>query len=419
MFKHLQKEYYKKEKRLGWAGIILLILFGSFIFGMLGGTLARSLDADFFDWIKESVKGNGDVVTESIIKEKTIKSLIEEEGATIKAVNETLASTVNIIITKDLSQYYNQTGPFVFPFDLYGQQQPYTQGSPDKSYKTEIGGGSGFVISSDGLILTNKHVVSDTSAEYSVILSNGKKYDAKVIARDPFMDLAILKINAVVLPVVKLGDSDKIALGQTVIAIGYSLSEYQNTVTKGIISGIKRRVSAQGEVIDQAIQTDAAINPGNSGGPLINLKGEVIGINAAINLQGQLIGFAIPINSAKRVIDSVKKYGRIVRPWLGVRYILLNKKISKANNFPVDYGALLVKGTGTTDFAVIPSSPADKAGLKEKDIILEVDGKKITESSSLSTLIGKYNIGEIANLKVLRQGKKIDISVKLEEYGKK
>ena len=417
MFKHLRKEYHKKPPSFGWVGLILLILFGSFVFGMLGGLIIRSLDSEFFDWVKGSV--TGEVTQETIIKEKTIKSLIEEEGATIRAVNKTLSSTVNILITKDLSQYYNQTGPFIFPFDSFGGVQPKQYTDKGGSKKTEIGGGSGFIISSDGLILTNKHVVSDPNAEYSVILSNDKKYSAKIIALDPFMDLAILKIDAKNLPVVTLGNSDKLLTGQTVIAIGYSLSEYQNTVTKGIVSGMKRRVSAQGETIDEAIQTDAAINPGNSGGPLINLKGEVIGINAAVNRQGQLIGFAIPINSAKRAIESVKKYGKIVRPWLGVRYILLNKRISEANNLSVNYGALLVRGSSATDFAVLPNSPADKAGLKEKDIILEVGGKKIDENNSLAKLIGVRSVGEKINLKILRQGKKIIVSVTLGEYAKK
>ena len=416
MLKHLRKEYYKKEIRLRFYIGIVLVIFASFIFGMIGGLLAPNLNEDFFGWIKGSVQET--ITQEKIVQEKVIKSMIEEENATIKAVNKTLASTVNIIITKDISQYYNQTGPYIIPFELFYGTQPETDSGKGQPQKTEVGGGSGFIISSDGLILTNKHVVSDQTAEYSIILSNGKKYDAKLVAADPFMDLAVLKIEASDLPVVELGDSDKIALGQTVIAIGYSLSEYQNSVTKGIVSGTKRRISAEGETIDEAIQTDAAINPGNSGGPLINLKGEVIGINAAINLHGQLIGFAIPINSAKTVIESVKKYGRIVRPWMGVRYILLDKNISEANNLPVDYGALLVNGTAATDFAVIPSSPADKAGLKERDIILEVNNKKIDADNTLSKLIGQYSVDTAINLKVLRQGKEIIIKVILEEYDK-
>jgi serine protease Do len=385
----------------------------SFIFGAIGGMLAIGLNSDFFAWIQNSIKRTTPTAKETLIKEKIITSLVDEEAATIGAVNKVLSSTVNIVISKDLSKYYNQTGS-LYPFEYF-----YDYGNGQGPKKTEIGGGSGFIISSDGLILTNRHVVSDATADYTVILSDGKKYDAKILSTDAFLDIAFLKIEAKNLPIVTIGDSDKIVAGQTVIAIGYTLSEYQNTVTKGIVSGVKRRVSAQGETIDEAIQTDAAINPGNSGGPLINLRGEVIGVNAAINKQGQLIGFAIPINSAKQLIDSVKKYGKIVRPWLGVRYILLSKEISEANNFSVDYGALLLRGTYATDLAVIPGSPADKAGLKENDIILEVSGIRVDENSSLSKLLAKYNIGQTVTLKVLRQGKEMSFKVVLEEYGKK
>jgi len=410
MFKHLRKEYYGNGFRFSLIGIILLSVLSSFIFGAIGGILAVSLNSDFFSWIQNSLKGTA--TQETIVREKIATSLADDEAATIKAVNKVLSSTVNIVISKDLSKYNNETGPFLYPYEYY-----YGSGGSPK--KTEIGGGSGFIISSDGLILTNKHVVSDGTAEYTVILSNGKKYDAKIAGTDVFMDIAFLKIEAKNLPIVTLGDSDKLVSGQTVIAIGYTLSEYQNTVTKGIISGVKRRISAQGETIDEAIQTDAAINPGNSGGPLVSLKGEVIGINAAVNQQGQLIGFAIPINSAKQLIASVKQYGKIVRPWLGVRYILLNKEISEANNFSVSYGALLLRGSATTDLAVIPGSPADKAGLKENDIILEVGGVKVDENNSLSGLLNKHQIEETVNFKVLREGKETIFKITLEEYGKK
>lgn len=411
MFKHLNKHYYnKKTFRFGIIGVVLLVIFSGFVFGIIGGIVAVNMNKDFYSWVKDSLEGR--VPKEIKVNEKIIKSMIEEEGATIKAVNSALNSTVNIIISKEIN-YYNQTGPFVLPFETYPD---YFSSEPNGTKKAEIGGGSGFIISKDGLILTNKHVIADEDAEYTVILSDGRRFDGKIIASDPFIDLAVLKIDAKDLPVIRLGDSDKLVLGQTAIAIGYSLSEYQNTVTKGIISGIKRRVSAQGETIDEAIQTDAAINPGNSGGPLVDLKGEVVGINTAVNLQGQLIGFAIPINSAKRVIESVKEHGRIVRPWLGVRYIPLNEKISRENNLPVDYGALLVRGLSPTEFAVIPGSPANKAGLKENDIILKVNDTKIDEDNSLAKIVSNYDIEVEIVLQVLRQGESIEIKVLLEEY---
>lgn len=409
MLKNLRKEYYNnKGPRFAVIGIILLVVFAGFVFGIIGGMVAVNFNNDFLGWMKTSLE-------QGVVKEKVITSFVEEENLTIKAVNRVRAATVNIVISKDISKYYNQTGPFT----LFFGGVPYQASEPSGPQIQEIGGGSGFIISPDGLIVTNKHVIADTTAQYTAVLSDGRKFSAKIVAGDPFIDVAFLKIDAQNLPVAVLGDSDKVSVGQTVIAIGYSLGEYQNTVTKGIISGIKRRITAEGETLDETIQTDAAINPGNSGGPLVNLKAEVIGINTAINQQGQSVGFAIPINSVKQAIASVKQYGKIVRPWLGVRYILLNEQIQKANNFPVNYGAILVKGQSPTEMAVIPGSPADKAGLKENDIILNVNGEKITEDASLSKLMNKHKVGEIIILKVLRQGKEMDINVTLEEFKEK
>jgi serine protease Do len=266
--------------------------------------------------------------------------------------------------------------------------------------------------------VTNKHVVSDKSADYTVLLNDGKKYKAKILARDPVQDIAILKIDASGLPVLELGDSDTLELGQTVIAIGNALGEFRNTVSVGVVSGLSRTITASGanygsEVIQGVIQTDAAINPGNSGGPLLNLKGQVIGINTAIVSGAQNIGFAIPINNAKRGIKSVKETGVIKTPYLGVRYLIINADIAKKQNLPVDYGALL-RGDASGP-AVMPNSPASKAGLLAEDIILEVNGVKITEENPLVSVVNKYNVGDEINLKVLRGGNRIDVRVKLEE----
>jgi len=410
MLKNLRKEYYNNKgcTRFGVIGIVLLVVFAGFVFGIIGGMVAVNFNNDFLGWMKTSLE-------QGVVKQKVITSYVEEEDLTIKAVNKVQAATVNIVISKDVSQLYNQTGPFTL---FYGGV-PYQASEPSGPQIQEVGGGSGFIISSDGLIVTNKHVIADTTAQYTAVLADGRKFPAKIVASDPFIDVAFLKITAQNLPVVTLGDSDKLSVGQTVIAIGYSLGEYQNTVTKGIVSGINRRIAAEGETIDETIQTDAAINPGNSGGPLVNLKGEVIGMNTAINQQGQSVGFAIPINGIKQTIASVKQYGKIVRPWLGVRYVLLNDQIQKAGNLPVNYGAILVKGQSPTEMAVIPGSPADKAGLKENDIILQVNGEKIDENNSLSKLMSKYQVGNVVGLKVLRQGKEININVTLEEYTQK
>ncbi|MBU1130642.1 trypsin-like peptidase domain-containing protein [Patescibacteria group bacterium] len=350
---------------------------------------------------------------------------MEEENLTTQAVQKVTPAVVSIIVTKELQQYYNFSGPgfpfgdiFSFPFDFNfkAPQQPI----PGPKEKTEVGGGTGFIINSDGLILTNKHVVSDTEAEYSVILTDGSRYDASVVGRDPFNDIAFLKIEADNLPVIELGDSDKIEIGQTVIAIGYALGEYSNSVTKGIVSGMGRDIVAggggQSEELQGVIQTDAAINPGNSGGPLINLQGQVIGINTAVNQQGQLIGFAIPINSAKTLIASVIENGKIVRPFLGVRYAMLNEQIAEENQIAVDYGALLARGSTASELAVMPGSPADIAGLEENDIILELNGVKLNADNPLSKEIAKYQPGDVITLKIWHDGKEKAVNVELAEF---
>lgn len=349
--------------------------------------------------------------------------VIEEESSTTKVVKEVSPSVVSIIITKDLSQIYNYTGPlpnedlFGFPFNFFFQQpqQPAPQG------KQEIGGGTGFVINQDkGLILTNRHVVADTEAEYTVLSNDGRRFPAQVVARDTVNDMALVQIQDKTLPAVTLGDSDSLQIGQTVIAIGNALGEYRNTVTKGVISGIGRNVVASGsggsESLEGVIQTDAAINPGNSGGPLVSLQGQVIGINTAINREGQLIGFAIPSNEAKRLIDSYAKYGRIVRPYLGIRYVMITPQLVEANKLEVDYGALLVRGQTTQELAVVPGSPADKAGLVENDIILEIDGQKIDQDHSLVKALSKYQPGDAVKLKVYSKGESKDVTVTLEEF---
>ncbi|MDA2922430.1 trypsin-like peptidase domain-containing protein [Patescibacteria group bacterium AH-259-L07] len=354
------------------------------------------------------------------------------ESMVVEVVEQASPSVVSIVVSKYVSRYYSTFpqspyddffeeffGPW--PFNDRFEQQRAPQ---EEKQKQQVGGGTGFVISaSDKLILTNKHVVSDEEAEYTVVTNDGDTYEAEVLARDPFNDIAVLKINSEEfnLDEVVLGNSDNLKIGQSVIAIGNALGEYRNTVTKGVISGIGRRVVAgdamgQSVVLENVIQTDAAINFGNSGGPLINLSGQVIGINTAISRAGQLIGFAIPISQAKVVVESIEKYGKIVRPFLGVRYVLINEKIAKANNLDIDYGALIVKGSRSEDLAIIPGAPADKAGLVENDIILEVNGKKITESSSLAKQIQKYQPDDEITLKILHDGEEKTVTAILEEY---
>lgn len=264
----------------------------------------------------------------------------------------------------------------------------------------EVGGGSGFLVSEDGMIVTNRHVVGDKNAEYTAVLADGRKLPLKVLAIDPLIDLAVAKVEATGLPTATLGDSDKIELGETVIAIGNALGELRGTVTKGIISGINRRVVAgdgfgQSEVIEEAIQTDAAINPGNSGGPLINIRGEVVGVNVAVSRGAQGVGFAVPANTARRIVESVQKTGRIVRAWLGVRYT--------------------VTADGARVRDVVKGSPAEKAGLKKDDIITKIDGKPVNEEHSLGSFITPKSPGDVVTLTVKRADAETTVRVTLEE----
>ncbi len=350
------------------------------------------------------------------------------EQAVVQAVKQASPSVVSIVITKDLPVIeqcpynpFSNLPPGFQDFFGNGSGFQFTQPCQKGTQEQQVGGGSGFVVSSSGLILTNKHVVADTSASYTVLTSDGKKYAAKVVARDPVQDLAVLKINAEGLPVMRLGDSNGLQLGQTAIAIGNSLGQFSNTVSVGVISGLQRTITASGagfgaETIQGVIQTDAAINPGNSGGPLLNLEGEVIGINTAIVSGAQNIGFAIPINEAKRDIHSVETTGVITTPYLGVRYTIITSDFAKAQHLPVSRGALL-RGSEAGP-AIVPGSPAAKAGLQAEDIILEVNGTAINADHPLQNLVNQYNVGDTVTLKVRRGNQELTIPVTLAERPK-
>ncbi len=266
--------------------------------------------------------------------------------------------------------------------------------------------------------------------DYTIVTTDEKEYQSEILARDPVNDVAILKVKNAKgrkFPILDLGDSSKVELGQDVVAIGNALGAFQNTVSTGVVSGLSRFITARDGLSGHTaelrglIQTDAAINPGNSGGPLVNLDSRVIAINVAIVLGAQNIGFAIPVNNAKKDLADLKKYGRIVRPFLGVRYILINKALQEEFakrlniNLPVDHGALIIREPGVGDPAVVPNSPAAKAGLMERDIILEFNKIKITEKSSLQDLIQKCKPGDLAEIKILREDKIGTTTVKLEE----
>ncbi len=353
------------------------------------------------------------------LHENLYTSDVSYEQAIIDAVKNATSSVASIVISKNLPVYEQQ---WVNPF---GDNSPFDFQIPQYVQKgsklQEVGAGSGFIVSEDGLVLTNKHVVSDKAAEYTVFTNDGQKYSAKVLAIDPVQDLAVVKIQSDKnFQPVKLGDSSGIQLGQTAIAIGNALGEFRNTVSVGIISGLGRTVSASNqtgsfsETLEGIIQTDAAINAGNSGGPLLNLKGEVIGINTAMAQGAENIGFAIPINMAKKDIEQVVKTNKIVYPFLGVRHVLVNAEIKDKYKLTVDYGALVLKGD-KGEAAVTSGSGADKAGIKAGDVILEINSERITQDNSMAKIIRNYNPGDSVVLKILRDGKEINIDVTLGE----
>lgn len=338
----------------------------------------------------------------------------------VEAVKKVFPGVVSIVISKLMSSMKDKI-PSQFPgfpeHTFPGLEQIPT--NPDE--KVKVGGGSGFIVHPDGLVLTNKHVVFDADAEYTVITNDGKEYPGKVIARDPVSDIAVVKIGATGLPVVRLGNSTKLELGQTVIAIGNALGMFRNSVSKGIVSGMSRSISAalgtggEMEHLRGVLQTDVAINQGNSGGPLINLDGEAIGINTAIIFGAQNIGFAVPINWAKADLEDVIKHGRIIKPFLGILYVMLNKKLCNQYGLARDKGALVIRDHRPNSVAVVPGSPADRAGIKENDIITHVNGTELTDEMELLEELQKLNVGDEMELTVLRQGQEIKAKTILEE----
>jgi len=342
-------------------------------------------------------------------EEKVPKTkVVSEESVVITVVENSLPSVVTIGISKKT----RGAGSIeINPFDPFGSFRRIE----GKDKITEQNIGSGFIISKDGIIITNKHVVLDTGAKYTVLTNEGDKYDVTKIYRDPLNDLAILKIEATDLQPLPLGDSSKIKLGQLAIAIGTPLGEFQNTVTTGIVSGLGRGITAGSpfegfvEELDNVIQTDAAISPGNSGGPLLNSSGQVIGVNTAIAGSGQNIGFAIPASVVSELIQTFESQGgTFERPYIGVRYKMISQKTAILND--------IVEGAYVE--SVIDGSPAAAAGIQEGDIITKVDGTKLDgeNEQSLAKIILNKKVGDTMNMVVWRDGKELKITLTLEAF---
>lgn len=329
------------------------------------------------------------------------------ERQTIDTVKKVAPAVVSILISKmvpemqDLKKVRSATSP--------------------AEHMARVGGGSGFFVTSEGMILTNKHVVYETDAQYTAVTGDGVEYPAKVLTRDPINDVAVLKVDIEKAAHLPLGDSSTIELGQTAIAVGNALGMFSNTVSKGIISGLGRKVSAamgDGSITEQlrhVIQTDVAINQGNSGGPLVNLEGEVIGINTAVIFGAQNIGFAIPINWAKADLKDLLDHGRIIRPYLGARYIMINKELQQKYHLVTDTGALVIRDHLPNSVAIIAHSPAEAAGIKENDVVTAINGTTLTEDVELADVVDRCGVGDTITLDVLRDGKPLQLKATLQE----
>lgn len=318
------------------------------------------------------------------------RTILKEENAVISVVEKTSLSVVAIGVSR---RVINPFDPFAMP----------------KNRDSTIG--TGFVVSDKGIIVTNKHVVSEIGAKYTVVTKDEQKYEVKRIYRDPIFDLALVQIDGSNLKALELGDSSKLKVGQTVIAIGNALGQFTNTVTTGVVSGLGRRVVAGDpfggslESLDNLIQTDAAINPGNSGGPLLNSSGQVIGVNVAVSEGAQNIGFAIPINSVKAIVDEFVAKGSVSRPFLGIQYRFISKDAAILNEVP--QGAYIQE--------VVDGSPAQKSGIEQGDIITKINGQTVDSENKIAEVIQKAAIGQKVELEIWRDNKTIKVDATLSE----
>lgn len=354
----------------------------SFIGIMLGVMVAGSVPAF-----------SGTLPPEALTAGSPVADLVEKVGHAV--VNIDVEGTVTRTVNQGLPN-----DPFFREFfgDMFRE---YTRRVPMK------GAGSGFVVSKDGRILTNNHVI-DGADKITVTFFDGKTMEASVIGRDPTFDIAVIKVDGKDLPTLELGDSDKIRVGETMVAIGNTLGlGLEPTVTVGVLSARNRSIHLQNFNFDGFLQTDASINPGNSGGPLLDMQGRVIGINTAIIPSAQGIGFAIPINMAKQVMNDIVSYGKVRRGQMGVYLQPITEDIASAFELKNTKGALIAD--------VIPDSPAEKAGLKRGDVIVKLDGKEVEDSVKLSTSVRQHMAGDKINLEVLRNGKTMNFSLTLAE----
>jgi S1-C subfamily serine protease len=378
------------------ANIVLISVLASSLTGFLGGGIAFS----YIDRVQNTTSQTSNL------------NISEEQSAIIDLVEKSNQSVVSISISKQIP--LRRSSPFDYFFGIPAQDTP----SMNEEVNRTIGGGTGFVVSSDGLIITNKHVVSDSTATYKVLFNDGSEVQAEVKALHPTQDLAIIKVDKESLKPVEFADSDQLKVGQTAVAIGNALNEFDNTVSRGVISGLRRSIIASdkrgnSEQLSQVIQTDAAINQGNSGGPLLDINAKVVGVNVATAEGAQSIGFAIPSNVVVRMIEDYKKFGKVKVPFIGVRYNMIVPGSEQAKQYGVENGALIIGDAQAP--AIVPNSPAAKAGLKTGDIITKINDKNLSIKQQLADIVSQYKIGDRIDLSVNRDGKEEILSLNLEE----
>jgi S1-C subfamily serine protease len=378
------------------ANIVLISVLASSLTGFLGGGIAFS----YIDRVQNTTSQTSNL------------NISEEQSAIIDLVEKSNQSVVSISISKQIP--LRRSSPFDYFFGIPAQDTP----SRNEEVNRTIGGGTGFVVSSDGLIITNKHVVSDSTATYKVLFNDGSEVQAEVKALHPTQDLAIIKVDKESLKPVEFADSDQLKVGQTAVAIGNALNEFDNTVSRGVISGLRRSIIASdkrgnSEQLSQVIQTDAAINQGNSGGPLLDINAKVVGVNVATAEGAQSIGFAIPSNVVVRMIEDYKKFGKVKVPFIGVRYNMIVPGSEQAKQYGVENGALIIGDAQAP--AIVPNSPAAKAGLKTGDIITKINDKNLSIKQQLADIVSQYKIGDRIDLSVNRDGKEEILSLNLEE----
>lgn len=365
-----------KKQVIGW------LIFGVVTMSFLGGILGGFLGVGFLDGVLFDRNGKREVV-------------LEESSVIIDTAKESQSSVVSIEAEGDQQR------------DIFGRR-----------FERPTGAGTGVIVTTDGIVLTNRHVVPKGST-ITVTTDNGNVYeDVEVIDRDPFIDIAYLQLEGDDFEAAETGDSDHVEVGQRVIAIGNALGQFRNTVTSGIISGIGRPIVARGdgletESLQGLFQTDAAINEGNSGGPLLNIEGQVVGINTAVAGEADNIGFAIPINQVTAGLETVREEGRLIKPFLGVRYRMLTPGIADEEGLEADEGAYLPPSSEQSP--VVADGPAEAAGLQAGDIIIGIDDMDVTQERALGTILSRYQAGETIEVTFIRSGEEKSVSVELDE----